>query len=298
MNETIHHYLLLPRMDIQRANALVTAGIISVTPVLPAVLMGEAFGFVTGITPTGVMLVHHDAYLLAEHDLDHTRNYTEYFPHNIRTATVFNRLDIAGSGSTIPSNAHQPSVTMNGTWSVVFEFTDLDPEHGDQLTHASHIFLEQYARLAGGVVINHQTPVSATDLHEVMQHCRNGFVTVDRSHWLSNKAEPRIATLFRLTDGTEQPEFDGRKPWLLPSSLGYALLTNPKDTEGSREGYQHCFAETLLGLIELVSLRNTTVHPHTEENTAHLPIEECFWRYSWPTDDAFVIKQENVNYVG
>jgi len=293
------HYLVIPRIDVQRANAMVTAGVISLCPVMPAVMMGEAFGHATGLFPEGLMLVHHDAYLLAEQGLDHTsRSRVEHYPHQFRGATVINGKDIAGGDKKTPSNSIQPTASMNGTWSVVMQFA-ADSADADTLLSACKQFFCRLARLAGGVITDYAAPLVEDDLPKAMRACRGGFVVVDRSAWLLSDEQTRIERLLAFADGSLQPEFEAPRRWLLPASLGYALLTEPEDTEGAREGYPHAFAETLLGLVELISLRHTSAFQHeggleVEDNPDRTitPAESCFWRYSWPENDIFTLTQK------
>jgi len=285
-------YLLLPRLDVQRANAMVTAGVISLCPVMPAVLMGEAFGHATGAFPEGVMLVHHDAYLLADQSLDQARpGGTEYYPHQFRGATAFNGKDIAGGDKKKPSNSIQPTASMNGTWSVIMSF-DADQIDADSLLSAATQFLGRMARLAGGVITHFEKPQVQDDLAGILAACRSGFVAIDRSPWLVSDTQTRIERLLAHTDGSVQPEHQGRRRWLVPAALGYALLTDPVDTAGARNGLPHAFAEVLLGLVELVSIRQTSAFPTQNETQDITLIESCFWRQNWPTQDVFLLNQE------
>ncbi|MCL1487575.1 MAG: hypothetical protein MH186_06495 [Marinobacter sp.] len=63
-------YLILPHLEVSRANALAAGGIISLVPAMAASLMGTAFSLRTGIIVEGVMLIHHSAELLADKHLD------------------------------------------------------------------------------------------------------------------------------------------------------------------------------------------------------------------------------------
>lgn len=282
-------YLLLPRLEVQRANAVATAGVISVCPVLPAVLMGEHFGFCNNLKPTGVLLIHHDSYLLADVDLDYSKNHKEYYPHQFRGATVFNTKDIAGGGTSIPSNSIQPTASMNGTWSVVFRFDDC-ASSAESLAHKGNTFVNQNARLAGGVIHASQKPRVFGDINDLTYHIKSGFITVDRSSWIASDTLSRMECLWQMAGQKKVPSSSEKKRWLIPSSLGYALISSIEDRPGAREGKQHAYAETMLGLVEMISIRESvTDSPESEKET--LKLDECFWKYSWINDDVFLITQ-------
>lgn len=71
--------------------------------------------------------------------------------------------------------------------------------------------------------------------------------------------------------------------WLSPAALGYAMTTSFQRRAGVRADVEHAFAETLVGLVQFVSVKH---HP------PHVP----WWHHEWPADDMFVVRQERSEF--
>ncbi|PSU36280.1 type I-F CRISPR-associated protein Csy2 [Photobacterium lutimaris] len=65
--------------------------------------------------------------------------------------------------------------------------------------------------------------------------------------------------------------------WLSATSLGYALINEPTQRTNARAGYNHAFAEPLLGLVQYRSIRQTV--------DAELP----FWQGHWRDNHTFIL---------
>lgn len=87
-----------------------------------------------------------------------------------------------------------------------------------------------------------------------------------------------------LLDGTDTPRADSKSSqpdlWLSPAALGYAMTTSFQRRAGVRADVEHAFAETLVGLVQFVSVR---YHP------PRIP----WWHHDWPAEDMFVVRQEH-----
>lgn len=70
--------------------------------------------------------------------------------------------------------------------------------------------------------------------------------------------------------------------WIVPTTLGYAPLTEFADRIGAREGCPHAYAEPLVGLVQYVSVN------HYAEPAPPL------WRHAWLPNDVFIVTQKEV----
>lgn len=279
------NYLIIPRIRVQRANALTTPWLISACPVFAATMLGHALGRDTGIFPTGVALVHHHADLLAESHLP--KGYGNIFPQQYRAASLIDKADYVGQSVSL---SLQPTSSVDLEVSLVMAFAAGAPGPG-QITSA----LRQ-RRLAGGLIVGHGKVVVCDSLYGEYGVCRalrTGFWTVDQS----NKLDPadRLGSLLNLVYPPTPPHPDAellatdraaskpdKKAWLTPAVLGYAMLTAFEQREGVREGVPHAFAEPLVGLVEYRSSR------HLEEESS----TNLFWSGQWHDQDAYVVSQD------
>lgn len=87
----------------------------------------------------------------------------------------------------------------------------------------------------------------------------------------------------QVEEGAETPVKN--QGWLIPTCLGFAALTNTSDRAMTRDGYQHAYAEPLVGVVEYRSLRAI--------NADDQPAGLSFWRYGQPAghSDVFVATQ-------
>lgn len=298
-------YLILPHLEIQKANALAAWGMMSLTPVMAATLMGTAFSHKTGIAVSGVMLIHHDVQFCGEQQLDKFKGNRNYWLRNIKGTSLFNAGDMAGKGSSsqVRDNAYQPNAFMDGTWSVVLKIGNEHeaPPKGPLLKKAIR-FLHG-GRLAGGQIVRHETPVvtdslpgpeetpEAGDSQEFDRAIRSGFVVQDSTHLMSEKLQdtPRSQRLILLASGidgdTEEGEGFTESHWRSPAILGHGLITPLSDNKASRGNKPHAFSEPMIGLVNLQSIRKLK-----EQKT---DFNNLFWAPTWPQSDVFLVTQEN-----
>jgi CRISPR-associated protein Csy2 len=297
-------------MRVQRANALSTGWLVSLCPAMAATMMAEAFGFQVGEKPSGVILIHHDAELLAE---SLPGNPLARYPHQFRGATHFNDRDVNSKyAGKQPVNGLQPTASMNGEWSLILRFDH--PESDEDLLMAAQEFLKS-ARLAGGSVVEYGDPVVGKTLigrdgprdqwGVFDRSIGSGFVVADRSPLLQAPGKTMIESLLSIasgdvsedgaTDETAEDAGDAmgdsgekkrkkkKRAWYSPATLGYAMLTPFEKREYVRENKAHAFCEPVVGLIEYLSVRSL--------GDSGVDMGSLFWHPVWLDDSVFVVTQ-------
>ncbi|WP_018871531.1 MULTISPECIES: type I-F CRISPR-associated protein Csy2 [unclassified Thioalkalivibrio] len=282
-------YLALPHLQVQQANALSTQWMISLCPVMAAVLMSHALGRALKVQPSGVAIIHHDAYLRAESFGD------DRHPHQFRASTYIDGDDYS-SHSKDPTLSLQPTATMDLEWSLVLRFDEDLPERALRKVHT---FLQR-GRLAGGLIVDYRDPVLGYSLKGRSGGDRSnwgvidrvvggGHILADRSSLLTGKGpHTRIDRLLALAGNDPDPEASGAQPfsgWLTPAVLGYALTSSVESRANVRNDLPHAYCEPMVGLVEYIGLRTLQEHPD-------LNPEDLFWRYSWPHEAAFMLDQD------
>ncbi|HAO31908.1 MAG TPA: type I-F CRISPR-associated protein Csy2 [Candidatus Competibacter sp.] len=294
-------YLLIPRIQVQGANAQAAWWLVNSAPVMACVMFGHALGRHLKQPSTGVAIVHHAAQL-------HGEQFGYFRPEQRRGAVFINKDDYSSKNKHALSL--QPTASFSGEFSLIVEFGELADIERSEVKN----FLFK-ARLAGGQIIKHDE-CRVIEPQELNQCIRSGFWLVDRRD-LMQKAEGEdwLDALLRVTarrerrkadapseaptsaDATELSDdedgYDDRwgrvetraplpSTWMVATTLGYALLTPPAARAGAREGYPHAFAEPLVGPVQYVSLR--------QFGDRSLPV----WRLDWPRDDVFLLSQPDL----
>lgn len=263
-------YLLIPHIEVQRANALATAWAITMTPVFACTLFAHALGRDIGIQPAAVAIIHHDAQFLAESDLP--KGYGDY-PHQFRAATYIDDKDYSSKNKHALSL--QPTASMHLEISLLLLFADTCPS-----LHQVKTALSQ-RRIAGGLITHHGKPSIYESFEASLKAIHHGFFVIDQSHELVSTDQGRLETLLSLVNDPT-PEGESRR-WLSPAVLGYATLTPFEARTNARENAPHAFAEPLVGLVAYQSIRQITAQGLAA--TAQFP---CFWRGHWPRNDVFI----------
>jgi CRISPR type I-F-associated protein Csy2 len=326
-------YLILPHLEVSRANALAAGGIISLVPAMAASLMGTAFSLRTGIIVEGVMLIHHSAALLADKHLDKYSTEQDYWLLSMKGATLFDGIDAAGkpTGNTLGSNASQPNAHMNGHWSIVFKLAPSESEKPDGIIEReAATFLLHGARLAGGQIVHYGAPVVTDEMPGIM-----GQATA------ANEGKPIAASVlektvhggFVLTDDThtlnEPDSTKGRTERLLLAALGRPDKSTHQGPESEFDSESESEIKTKIAeasrhrWVSPAVLGYGLVSPLSEnqgsrENCLHALCEpliglvelqsirqaikkqinfnDLFWSPTWITDDVFLITQPNHCY--
>lgn len=131
--------VLIPRLDIQSANAMVGQHFIATTPIMAASLMGHALGRALGQQPNAIAWLHHTAQLLGAGD----DAYGRFQPQQRRGAVFIDDSDYSSKNKHALSL--QPTVSAHMTASLVCRFAQ--PVRPDDVER----FL-RFACVAGGVV--------------------------------------------------------------------------------------------------------------------------------------------------
>lgn len=299
-------YLLIPRLQVQGANAQAAWWLINSAPVMACTMFGHALGRHLDKPSTGVAVIHHTAQL-------HGEQFGYFRPQQRRGAVFINRDDYSSKNKHALSL--QPTVSFSGEFSLVVEFEEM--AEIDLAKVKDFLFK---ARLAGGQIIKHDDCelVKSGEREKWEKRLRPGFWLIDRRD-LMQKAdgEDWLDALLRITAPQErrkanaettpreqepidkreltEPEEDEsdwldrpqiREPlpssWMIATALGYALLTPAVARAGAREGYPHAFAEPLVGPVQYVSFY--------QFGDRSLPV----WRSQWPRDDVFLLSQPDL----
>lgn len=262
-------YIIIPFMEIQRANAQAATWLMSPLPVFAAVMLGHALADDLGTKSVGVAYLHHNAHMLAEKDIDGEYN---VFPHQFRGASFINKDDYSSK------NRHalsvQPSFSVNLLCSIVIEVEGPAPTAADvDLALAGR-------RLAGGLIISTRKVKCVDSKDDLYASIPQGFAVVDRSNLLiGNPIETLLGETHeptpRLRDGNEV------KPWRSATVLGYTAITDFEKRKGVRDDLLHAFAEPMVGLVDLISMRKRDEYPD----------QDIFWKHGWPHPEIFLLSQ-------
>jgi CRISPR-associated protein Csy2 len=281
-------YLLLPRLEIQAANAQSAWWLINAAPVVAATLFAHNLGRRTGVFPEAVGIVHHHGQLLGE------RFYGKLRPQQRRGAVFIDGNDYPQPRTgekQRPQLSLQPTASCHLNWSLLLAF---DGRQGVPPMPKVESFLAG-ARLAGGQIVDRAQPLALENREEVQKTVRSGHWIVERMDLMAPAEGDPLDALIRATT-RPAPRRDEEKhgettvsaagpaelpaSWIVPATLGYAAVTEFARRGGVREGYLHAYAEPLVGLVQYVSVHEFAGRP--------LPL----WRHGWPRDDVFVVTQK------
>ena len=259
-------YVVLPRLEVEAANASSSGVTINATPVMSAVLFGHALGRHVDSYVSRVGYIHHDAQHLGEKLTSHP-----YSPQQRRGASFIDKNDYASSNKHALSL--QPTASFHLCVSLIFEFDEIDADFGN--TDIESFLLG--GRFAGGKIVNFASP-RFCNKQDLESHLPSGFWVIDRTD-LVNTENPlsMLPLLSQNEEGTNQHS------WLVLTNLGYALTSQPSDKPFSRSGYPHAFSEPLIGPVQYVSTRGY------RKETSSIP----FWSYEWVKEDIFIIHQRS-----
>lgn len=267
-------YLVLPHLRVQGANMYNAAFLVGGPPVLAAWFMAHALGRKMGLADD----VRSLAFVLHSYTPLGDYFYGVFHPQLRRGAAY--TFGSSKNGSDYSSKNRQalslqPVACAHLELSLVIGIRDLSATEGLEA-------LLTGGRLAGGVICGIGTPCAYDDMEEALGSIRSGYVVMDRRDLLENAAGDNRAELFIKALGHRPVPGDGLG-WLSAACLGYAAITPFEQRSGAREGYDHAFAEPLVGLVQYVPLRRCI----DEGNAA-----QALWRPQWPASDVFRIYQK------
>lgn len=184
-------YVLLPRIDIQNANAHSAYWLLNGPPITAAIAYAHALGLAEDFAEEikSVALVHHNCELQA----DVIGN--DHLLQQRRGATYINKKDYAGSAK-VPSLSLQPTASRHMTISILIE---VDEDAVEQESLVKSKFLRR-ARFNGGQIISYGKPVVCESLGSINKYIPRGFWVADRHDLVSSSnLEPTQAILQYLS---------------------------------------------------------------------------------------------------
>ena len=262
-------YLLIPRMEIQCANAKGAFWLVNAAPIFAAAMFAHNLGRHTGSYPTGIGILHHHGEILGENGKDGVS-----FQQRRGAVSIGDKdyVKPKAGEKAVPQLSLQSTASCHLIWSLLLEFDALpsaqEPER----------FLSS-ARLGGGQIIKHGRlqAVEGGDEAKALALTQSGYWIVERQDLMESGGDP-LDALIRATSHTPDGEGGEAENWVFPATLGYAAITGFEHRTNVREGYRHAFAEPLVGLAQYVPVRTYD---------GPLPL----WRHRWLRDDVFIVTQ-------
>ncbi len=282
----MRRYLLIPRISIQNANAHSAAWIVNAAPVMAINMFCHNLGRSIGAIPDAVAIIHHDHQMCGEWAKG------RFLLHQRRNAMLIDKGDNASTAKG-PAPSLQPTASTHLTASLVLQFSQ-------GFSNRDVLRFLRSARIAGGQVVSFQEKgmmvyESKDDLLKALP--KTGFWIIERTDLLEDSDKPLDDLIEHLIamevkgedveteaeDTRKKPKLTRKHPWLVPTVLGYAMITDFAERENARAGsdgqeYPHAFAEPLVGPVQYVSMRH---------HKGDLP----FWEYKWLNDKCFVVTQ-------
>lgn len=147
-------------------------------------------------------------------------------------------------------------------------------------------------RIAGGLIQNEDVDVSAVTADgSAFRGLRRGYAMIrpekkERFFITSGDLSPDQPGLRRIAEMLFPAERPPGFGWVVPSSVGYRLLEDPKTVpqriRTRNKDIPHVYAEPALGIAELVSVRNARLTKLTMSG-----LDDLFW--SWTAKGDFVL---------
>ena len=261
-------FFLIKNMDIRGANAL------SAYPVANGVSPLAVAGFVRalainlGLDSTenlGFSIVHHSTKIRSEAG-------TKPIPLQkigaLLTCSSAGKLGSTDYASGSMSLALQPVIECDTKISVVidFDYMELIPE---SISNAVHLM-----RVAGGQIQSFDAVYEFETFDAAIKKVGAGYVYAERSDLLSvgpaNRVKAFVDNLYPAFLPAEHPFKQAKKdtsaesaaPWIVPFNLGWLPLTEFQGNPGSRHGFDHAYAEPLIGFVEMLPARKA-IHDGT-----------------------------------
>lgn len=293
-------YMLIPRIRVAGANAHAAAWVVNSAPVMAINMLAHNIGVKTGYMPEAVGIIHHTQQMLLE------RSKWRFLFQQRRAATFIDKDDYCSTAGKSPSLSLQPTASCNLTISLVLAFKD-------DFKGPSVKEFVSVARIAGGQVLGFDENRARVfqSLDEIGENIPAGYWIIERNDLLScaqNPLETMMECIFALEQqertnhkvaGKEDPreakepdkdqaspvlKRSYKHPWLVPTVMGYAALTEFALRENGRcvdsgDACRHAFAEPLVGLAQYVPTRSIKTVP--------------FWRHKWLSDDVFIVTQSH-----
>lgn len=169
-----------------------------------------------------------------------------------------------------------PMVLADLEWTMILA---VESRHVD-INHLSSILGTM--RIAGGDIDE-----NSIKINPLLESLKNALGTISSGFWIEDASDLLDQYKHRWTSLTpvgKLLEICLRENWVVPANLGYALLERPVRRNGSREGYEHAFAENMIGLVRFVPM-----------STCRDKIEpEMLWRWGWDGNQFLVTNRPGV----
>jgi hypothetical protein len=271
-------YLLID-LSVHKANMLQSPSILAPTPVFAAVMAAHALDMELGkklgkenkggLGVNGVGLIH----LYYSPWVEVIGNDKGYLEDPIlvqrRGSCLFGDGDFKkDTGNGPQQNSVQPMALADYEWQLLLS-CDRQP---DPKTVADTL---RSMRFAGGII--KEVNVERFDSwSEAMASIHTGYWIDDVSDLLIQGDDPIGALLLLVSQ---------RSDWVLPSTLGYAMLELPSCRKGARDEKLHAFAEHMVGAVKLTSVRKRKNEDLSPQN---------LWRSGWDGSQFIVTNRPSV----
>lgn len=301
-------YIVLHRIKAHRSNALATPFLASPIVLFAAAMLGHALGDDTKTPISSVMYVHHDAYLLSEKlTIKNGENYiTTVFPHQYRAAHFIDKNDYSShknkasktvevekiKGAPKDPRTYSKSLSLQPVFnadievSLVFGF---ESEFNPSIERIKESL--DGRRLAGGTIHAIDSVEIFDAFGEVLQAIGTGFVLMDRSDVLQhdNSMDSFIQNLLN------PQHVDGKRPWRAATVCGYSMITDFTQKKNVRNNSMHAYAEPLVGLFDLLSVRQIlNTYTNQTPSSAQYTKNTLFFSWTWSGSN-FLLRPLSLN---
>ena len=267
-------YLLIPDIRVQTANIHHSSFLVGGPSVISAFFFAHAMGRQLGknVRINGIAYIHHHRDVLGE-------SFYGRLSLQQRRAAAFtftndSRKDYVGKTNSL---SLQPVASAHLRLSLIIDINNLESMSG--VTRFLH-----KARFSGGHIISHGEPKQYDELDEAIDDAPAGFFVMDRRDLMKTGTGKNPAQTFIQQLGTRYEKETGNT-WLSAACVGYAMLTPYASREGAREGYEHAFAEPLVGLVQYRSSRQLVDDQDFDNETV-------LWKPEWAKEDVYRLHQD------
>lgn len=271
-------FLLIPYLRAQSANIHNASFLLGGPPVLAAYFFAHALGRKLNFRAPRVALVHH--YMQPKGQVG---GYGVFYPQQRRAASLTYSAQVGSDYDKKsmkrpkrPVLSLQPVATADMCMSLIIECDGLRSLQGVE----GFLF---GARFCGGAIVSTGRPKTFPSCEEALEAIPSGFAVMDRRDLLERRDGKNQAELLIEALGAFPSKAEGTS-WLSATSLGYAAISSFEHRVGVREGYEHAFAEPLVGVVQYRPVRECQ----------DLKPEELLWQSEWIEEDVFRVGQKKI----
>lgn len=260
-------------LKVRKANMLQSLAVITPAPVFAAIMAMHALDKKLGgiLSVQGVGIIHKNATPWIEQiPMIKSKGKQEGLMQEIvqrRGSWQFGNKDFKRKPT---ENSMQPMALTDLEWTLLLA-CDQSPRDSSQVENKL-----LGMRFAGGDI---------EDVHvQLYEKMDDALHSIGSGYWVDDVTDRLVqedATIHPIEKLLLTTKEDS---WVVPVNLGYVLFEKPKAREGARDGYQHVFAEHLMGLVQYTYI-NIKRNQITREN---------LWRYGWDHDHFLVTNRSGV----